>query len=127
MPQYYCTTHSKEKYHNIISHHTPKMNERMEYESCHSMLIAQLMKELNYHVTTKGSSYIQQYMLKKGLHIFTERGERASTKEMDQLHRCNCFTPVSMKEMTKEEKKKEMEALMFLDKIRQIHQGKDGI
>ena len=61
-----------------------------------------------------GASYLQQYILQKGLKVFQEAGEEAATKEMDQLHKRNCFTPVSIKEMTDQEKKKAMEAVMFL-------------
>eukprot|EP00980_Cylindrotheca_fusiformis_P019862 scaffold6973_cov71-Cylindrotheca_fusiformis.AAC.1 len=63
---------------------------------------------------THGYSFGQQYMLQKGLKVFGEAGENAAKKELDQLHRRNCFTPVSVADMTATERKKAQQALMFL-------------
>ena len=58
--------------------------------------------------------YAQQYSFEKGLKIFEERGEEAAMAELDQLHRRVCFTPISMKDLTAEEKRKAQLALMLL-------------
>ena len=50
--------------------------------------------------------------------MFGEHGHEAATKEMDQLHRRNCFTPISVKDMTSTERRKAMGALMFLTEKR---------
>eukprot|EP00980_Cylindrotheca_fusiformis_P015510 scaffold4410_cov78-Cylindrotheca_fusiformis.AAC.1 len=69
-------------------------------------------------VETHGYSFGQQYMLQKGLKVFGEAGENAAKKELDQLHRRNCFTPVSVADMSATERKKAQQALMFLTEKR---------
>lgn len=76
------------------------------------------MVELNEKISSAGVSFAQQLMLHKGLKVFGERGSAASSKEIDQLHRRNCFTPISIDDMTGSEKAKAMEALMFLTEKR---------
>lgn len=66
-----------------------------EIEECNpqfAMIIARCMADINAKVTTLGASYAQQYILKKGLDKIEERGAEAATKELDQLHKRNCFT-----------------------------------
>ena len=50
--------------------------------------------------------------------MFGEHGHEAATKEMDQLHRRNCFMPIPVKDMTPTERRKAMGALMFLTEKR---------
>ena len=50
--------------------------------------------------------------------MFGEHGHEAATKEMDQLHQQNCFTPISVKDMMPTERRKAMLALMFLTEKR---------
>ena len=82
------------------------------------MMIARVMTEINSKATTHGASFGQQYMLKKGLKKFKERGDAAVTKELDQLHQRNCFSPVDIATLSSEEKRKAQEALMFLTEKR---------
>ena len=49
---------------------------------------------------------MQQYTLQKGLKIFKKKGRNAAVKEVDQLHRRTAFTPISVAELTPEEKRK---------------------
>ena len=51
-------------------------------------------------------SFVQQYMLKKGLKKFGGEGEKATYKEMEQMHKQTCFTPVLVKDLTAKEKEK---------------------
>ena len=55
-------------------------------------------------------------MLKKGLKKFGDKGEQATYKEMEQMHKRTCFTPVLVKDLTPEEKEKAQRALCFLNK-----------
>ena len=66
----------------------------------------------------QGASFAQQYILKKGLKVFGKRGHEASKKELDQLHRRNCFTPISVAKLLQTKRKKAMEALLFLTEKR---------
>jgi hypothetical protein len=71
------------------------------------------------------------YSLSKGLKIFEQKGRDASKKEMDQLHRQSCFTPISLDGMTQIERRKAQQVLMFLGekqdgtiKGRMVYDGK---
>ena len=46
--------------------------------------------------------------------MFGEKGHAGASKELDQLHRRTCFGPISVADLTPSERKKAMEALMFL-------------
>ena len=101
--------------HNLIAQVHPNPAMDMEYDGgAEATVIARNMYDLNQRVTIQGASLVQQYNLKKGLQIFGKEGETAAMKEMEQLHKRNCFTPVSVNDMTREERRKAMEALMFL-------------
>ena len=76
------------------------------------------MDELRHGVMKKGSSFAQQFYLKKGLEKFDQKGEEAARKELDQLYRRNCFEPVSVKTMTTKERMKAQETLLFLTEKR---------
>ena len=100
--------------HNLITQVHPNPQEDVKYATMHAMLIARVMDDINSKVSIQGASFAQQYIIQKGLKVFGDQGRKASTKEMDQLHRRSCFMPISIKEMMPEEHKKAMEALMFL-------------
>jgi hypothetical protein len=52
-------------------------------------------------------SFIQTYSLKAGLKKFGEAGKQATFKEMNQLHQCAVFHPVSIKSLTAQEREPE--------------------
>ena len=54
----------------------------------------------------KNACFVQQYNLKKRVEKFGEEGRKATMKELDQLHKRNCFTPILVRDMTREEKTK---------------------
>jgi hypothetical protein len=61
---------------------------------------------------------LTQYSVKKGLKIFGEPGAEAVVKEMQQLHDREVMEPKAANMLTKEEKGKALEYLMFLKKKR---------
>ena len=80
------------------------------------------MVDINGSVTRRGlaivESFAQQYILEKGLKKFGNKGEQAAYKEMEQLHKRTCFTPILVKDMTEDEKMKAQLALCFLTEKR---------
>ena len=104
--------------HNLVDEVHPNPNDDAEYATCNAMLIARIMDDISNKVTMHGASFAQQYILQKGLKIFKEEGKAAALKEMDQLHRRNCFTPISIATLTTAERKKAVDALMFLSEKR---------
>ena len=67
------------------------MPETIEYNPDLSQVMAQLMVDINTGVTTRGLDFVQvfaqQYILGKGLKKFGQRGEDATIKELEQLHK----------------------------------------
>ena len=117
--------------HNMSAQVSPNPKLDEEYSYTDALLISRLMSELNEGISTAGVSFTQQYMVKRGLKIFGERGAEATHKELDQLYKRNCFTPISIKAMTDDERRKAQEALMFLTekrsgviKARMVYNGK---
>ena len=103
---------------NLIAQVHPNPNEDVEYKITHAMLIARCMDDINKRVMARGASFGQQFLLHKGLKVFREHGHEAATKEMDQLHRRNYFTLISVKDMTLTESRRAMGVLMFLTEKR---------
>ncbi|MGC9211832.1 MAG: hypothetical protein ACP5FU_06760 [Nitrososphaeria archaeon] len=76
-----------------------------EYDQQYAMLIANCMAEINAKATMYGSSYGRQLILQKGLKKFKKAGEDAAGKELEQLHKRNCFTPMDVTKLSPVEKK----------------------
>ena len=77
-------------------------------------VIAMVMSQIQAKVAAKGVSLGQQYIFRKGLKVFGEKGKEAANKELDQLHKQTCFQSVDISSLSPEEKHKSVEALMFL-------------
>ena len=73
-----------------------------------------MMTDINSKVTIEGACFAQQYILQRGMKKFGQHGADAASKELNQLHRRNCFTPIDMVTLTPEERRKSVDALMFL-------------
>ena len=82
---------------NLITKTKPNASQSKEYNPSDAMLMARLINDLNTNIIEEGASSAQQYLLNKGIEVFGQKGRNASIKEMDQLHRQNCFTPISPK------------------------------
>jgi hypothetical protein len=103
-----------EQCHNITVKEHSNPNDDCEYNEKLVPVMAACMIQINSKVQIEGASYAQQYVLQKGLKAFGARGMEGSNKELDQLHRRNCFSPLSPCEMTESEKEKAQKAIMFL-------------
>ena len=104
--------------HNLLKQACDYPEDVQEYDTKMAPVVAFIMSEMNTRATSKGACFGPQYLLKKGLEKFGERGVKANEKELRQLHDRTCFEPVSIAEMTPDEKKKAVEALMFLTEKR---------
>ena len=74
-----------------------------EHNHQQAATMARFVNDLQERVNG-GCSCVQQHPLSKGPKVFGDQGEKASTKESDQLHRRNCFAPTSIEDMTMEER-----------------------
>ncbi len=108
-----------EEMYNIGGDSTPDPLDNIDYDEANARILAFLMCDLKNKVMQQGASFAQQYILQKGLKKFGyERGSKATMKELDQLHRRTCYTPIDVSKMTPEEKRKAVEALMLLTEKR---------
>ena len=57
---------------------------------------------------------VQQYNLNKGLDLFGERAEEATTKELQQIHDFGTYIPQDEEFLSREERSKALSALMFI-------------
>jgi hypothetical protein len=110
--------HKLEQCHDLIAGVHPNPNEDRMYTPQMAMVIARVMTDINSRATIQGASFSQQYIVQRGLKKFGQRGAHAATKEMDQLHRRHCFTPIDVATMSDEERRKSVDALMFLGEKR---------
>ena len=53
-------------------------------------------------------------MFHKGRKKFGHDADKAALKELDQLHKCSCFTQIGLSALTPEERKKAQAALMLI-------------
>jgi hypothetical protein len=102
---------------NLDEEKSIKKNTR-EYDIDTAPVAAHFITEINARVSKEGAGYAQQYMLQAGIKKFGDRGRKGATKEIDQLHQRNCFSPVDVSQLTPGEKRKAVEALMFLTEKR---------
>jgi len=73
------------------------------YEGDEAYVLARMISEINLCTTVDGKNFAQQYMLKKGLEKFGDKGQDACTKELEQLHTRSCFQPIDVSMMTPSE------------------------
>jgi hypothetical protein len=78
----------------------PGSKKTSEYGLNAAQVAAKFMVETHDQVIIAGASYAQQYLLKKGLQKFGMKGSDAITKELDQLHKRNCFALVDVSKLT---------------------------
>ena len=76
---------------------------------------AKLNKAKRYQDLPKSEkSFVQTYTVLKGIKKFGKKALDASLKETQQLHDRVAFEPISIKDMTPQERKRAMESLIFL-------------
>jgi hypothetical protein len=92
--------------HNLVAQVKPDEEKIIEYGSNQAMLIARFIQDITMNVNEHRASFAQQYMLQKGLKVFGKKGQNASMKEINQLHKRTFFAPLRVKEMKPSERKK---------------------
>ena len=78
-----------EKLHNL--HATTTEENTLVYEGEEAYVLARMITEINLRVTLDSVKFTQQFMLKKGLTKFGDKGREAVAKETEQLHKRSCF------------------------------------
>ena len=109
----------REEHYNLYTQGIRTENDCMEYTNLEGMILAMFMVRFNEMTDVENyKSFSQQYQLGKGLKLFGERGHKASASELEQLHHRKCFHPVSVNNMTRNERMKAQMAMMLLTEKR---------
>ena len=106
----------------------PNNKNEEEYSLNSAKVIGKIMNFRNEKTHFKIKSKItlvQTYNLKQGLNQFGKEGLKAVQNEMKQVHEKNVFEPINPYKLTKEERNKVMESLIFLQK-RKMVESKQG-
>jgi hypothetical protein len=62
-------------------------------------------KNINHAVCGKGAGFAQQFIYKKGIQKFGEKGRKAALAEFERLHKRNCFDHIDVSQLTPSEEK----------------------
>jgi hypothetical protein len=89
----------------VVSQVKPGKEQIIEYISCQAMQIARFIQDITMNINKHGASFVQQYILQKGLKVFGNKGHEASKKEINQLHKRTCFASLKVKEMKPSKRK----------------------
>ena len=60
-------------------------------------------EDINAHIM--GLVLVEHYNMKKGLELFGERGDKAVTKELQNIHDMNTYDPMDASKLSYQEKK----------------------
>ena len=108
----------RKEHYNLYTQGIRTKADCTEYTNLDGMILARFMVRF-YEFTDVGyKSFSQQYQLGKGLKMFGEKGHKASSSELEQLHHRKRFYPVSVKDMTRSERMKAKMAMMLLTEKR---------
>ena len=109
----------REEHYNLYTQGIRTEDDCMEYTNLEGMILAMFMVRFNEMTDVENyKSFSQQYQLGKGLKLFGERGHKASSSELEQLHHRKFFHPVSVNNMTRNERMKAQMAMMLLTEKR---------
>ena len=109
--------HDLEQCHNLMEDKSGH-KDTIEYTPEIAGVAARYIHEINESAMLQGVNLGQQHILQKGLKVFGDKGREAGRKEIGQLHERECFDPILVSELSDKEKKKALEALMFLTEKR---------
>ena len=90
------------------------------YDTEYALMMAKVIMQCRDKRTNaeRGASFAETYSLKKGIRILGERGEKAASDEVTQLHLRGCFNPIDVTTLSKEESDRVLESLIFLTEKR---------
>ena len=68
---------------------------------------------------------MQQMIMQKGIKVFAPDGEPAAKEEIKQMHTHTCFCAIAVAGLTRREKLRAQEGLMFLSR-KKVESAKEG-
>ena len=109
-----------EVFRDIMNDENVKVIHQEYSDDEEAMMAAKFMVELHENVQRNGTpSFLemcfgQQYVLPQGIKKFGPDAIKAAERELDQLHKRNCFSPVDRDSMTEEELEREQPGIMLV-------------
>ena len=112
--------------HNIICQ-DENTERTFEYKEGEEKVLMAIMSRINRHVSrsaaksnlksdrkiVKSIINAQMFLLGQGLKKFGEKGKSAAKAELSQMHHRTCFRAITVAELSRREKLRAMEGLMF--------------
>ena len=95
----------KEKQHNLISVDGDSKEKTLCYEAQEAGVVGGFIMK---------HCFSQMYMLHKGVKVFGNEGVAAAKDELKQLHNRTCWRAITVKQLSRRERERAMECLMFL-------------
>jgi hypothetical protein len=86
-------------------------DENVMAQVCHYVMVH---TATSLHLAAQGHPPKKQYSLKVGLHQFAERGDATVMKELSQLHVIECFRPMDVRKLTREDRRNALTSLIIL-------------
>lgn len=95
----------KEKEHNFIQVEGEAKEKTLDYAAYEAGVVGGFLIK---------HCFSQMYIMQKGVKVFGARGVSAAKEELKQLHDRTCWRALAVKELTRQERERAMECLMFL-------------
>ena len=100
----YCNLlREQEQVHNIVANVKESEN-LLEYEGKEARVIAEKIQKV----------FVQQHLLPRAIKVFGPEARKAGRSEVKQLHDRTCFRAMAVAELTRREKQRAMEGLLFI-------------
>ena len=114
----YEPTMSGQKYDT--SNFVTQVLDHATYDDEYALMLVRVITELRERAMNakEGVSFAETYSLNKGMKVLGEKGKQAAFDEVEQLHKRGCFSPVDVKKLSKEERGRVLESLIFLTQKR---------
>ena len=106
------TSYAQVEYTHNITAQVEDEKKTLEYHESETGIVANIITRL------KAQCHAQQFMLGKGLKEFPGEGEAAAKAEISQMHNRTCFKAIAVAELTRRERLRAQEGLMFLTRKR---------
>ena len=106
----------KKEAHREYCHLHTQLHTRDTYTVDQAICLTNIIARMNqiWASPTEAKQFVQTFSLKSGLKKFGDKGDASAFKEVKQLHDRAAFVPLDVNSLTPQERKKAMEAVIFM-------------
>jgi len=107
---------SKQERHNLCFAQITQKGQIHEYDDLEGLVTIRNMMQIRDKMMNakKGSSFMQQYHVSKGLKVFGKKGEEGVITELDQMLKRDAFGPVLVSGLNEKEREQSVDSMMLL-------------